>query len=67
MPKTYDKPTFRQYDDPSAQWLKWKRQAAALEHSEIRRHAHVSIDNRHQCRNCFCCAAAEVLAERKEK
>jgi len=30
---------------------------------EVRRHANVSRDNRHRCRECFCCACAEVLRE----
>lgn len=28
---------------------------------ELMRHARVSLDNRHECRECFCCAALHVL------
>jgi hypothetical protein len=59
----YGAPTFLQYDEQQEQWLEWKRQAALLSLAEIRRHASVSRENRHSCRECFCCAAAEVLAE----
>lgn len=61
--QVYGAPTHRQYDDPAEQWAEWKRQAARLPLAEIRRHASVSRDNRHSCRECFCCAAAEVLSE----
>lgn len=43
-----------------------KEQAAILWRSgregvaEVIRHARVSIDNRHKCRECFTCACAEV-------
>lgn len=30
---------------------------------EVKRHASVSTDNRHSCRNCFCCACVAVLEE----
>lgn len=32
-------------------------------YAEVKRHASVSIDNRHRCRDCFCCACVEVLRE----
>lgn len=50
----------------SANWEQWKRDAEKLEDSELRRHAGVSTANRHSCRECFCCAAAEVLTERRK-
>lgn len=28
--------------------------------AEVMRHARVSIDNRHRCNECFCCACVEV-------
>jgi hypothetical protein len=28
---------------------------------ELRRHASISTDNNHRCKNCFCCACVEVL------
>jgi hypothetical protein len=61
--QVYGDPTFQQYEDANEQWLEWKRQSARLPLSEIRRHASVSTDNRHSCRECFCCAAVEVLRE----
>ena len=62
----YDKPTYRVYSDPADQWQEWKRQANALGEAEMARHASVSTSNRHACRECFCCACVEVLAERRE-
>ena len=61
----YDTPTFKQYDDPAEQWLEWKRQAYSLPVAEVQRHAGVSTDNRHSCRDCFCCACVELLDERR--
>lgn len=63
MTDKYGKPTYRQYEDPSDQWLEWKKQAAILPLADLRRHASVSTDNRHRCENCFCCAALAVLQE----
>jgi len=56
-------PTFKQYSTNAQQWAEWRRQVVQLDLSDIRRHAAVSTDNRHQCHDCFCCAAAEVLTE----
>jgi hypothetical protein len=61
----YEKPTYRNYDNNADQWQEWKRQAAILETSELQRHARVSTSNRHSCHDCFCCAAGEVLEERR--
>lgn len=55
----------RRPDGPYSFW-EMKERAARLWESgkdgrrEIMRHAHVSIDNRHKCRECFTCACAEV-------
>jgi hypothetical protein len=59
----YDKPTYRQYDDPREQWIEWKRQANAIGYDEAYRHARVSIDNRHSCHECFCCACVEYCSD----
>lgn len=34
---------------------------------EVRTHARVSIDNRHRCRECFCCACVAVLYDPEER
>jgi len=41
----------------------WKVEARRLTPEELVRHASVSIDNRHKCQECFCCACVEVLQE----
>lgn len=33
--------------------------------TEVQRHARVSLNNRHRCRMCFCCACVEVLKEKQ--
>ncbi len=63
--KKYGAPTWTVYGDNGEQWREWKRQAAELETSELRRHASVPTSNRHECQNCFCCAALETLRERE--
>ncbi len=67
MSTQYPAPTYKAYDDPSRQWQEWKAQAARLPLSDLARHAGVSLDNRHTCRECFCCAAVEVLREQRGK
>jgi len=62
---TYEAPTYKQYADPNEQWLEWKRQANTLPIADLQRHASVSRDNRHACRECFCCAASELLSEKR--
>lgn len=45
----------------------WNNQliaARAMRSLDLRRHAAVSVDNRHRCQDCFCCAAVEVLEAR---
>jgi hypothetical protein len=59
-------PTYRQYDDPREQWAEWKRQANTLPIIDLQRHASVSTGNGHACRDCFCCACVEMLAEKRE-
>jgi len=36
-------------------------------YDEVRRHARVSSENRHRCRECFCCACAAVLYDPVER
>jgi hypothetical protein len=49
--------------DPRCFFAEQKRIARTLPRDEVRRHARVSIDNRHRCQDCFCCACVEVLGE----
>ena len=56
-------PTYRSYDDPAEQWQEWKRQAYTLPLAEVARHAKVSTQNGHRCRECFCCACIEAEDE----
>ncbi len=52
----------RRPDGPYSFW-EMKEQAAILyrkDPSEVLRHAKVSSDNRHRCRECFTCACLEV-------
>ncbi len=67
---TYDKPTYKQYDNNTKQWQEWKRQAHEIRLtqglSEVRRHASVSLQNAHKCHDCFCCACVEYVREQKE-
>jgi len=60
---SYGKPKYRQYTRSCDQWAEWKRQAAVLPVSDIKRHASVSTDNRHSCVECFCCACVAVIEE----
>ena len=41
----------------------WHAERLAID--DLRRHASVSLNNRHRCTSCFCCAALTVL-ERRE-
>lgn len=41
-----------------------KDRARKLSDDELIRHARVSIDNRHRCRECFTCACVAVSRER---
>lgn len=59
-------PTYKAYDEPSEQWLEWKRQANCLSIIDLERHAAVSRDNRHSCQDCFRCAAVELLRDKRE-
>jgi hypothetical protein len=44
-----------------------KRQARQLPPEELSRHAKVSINNNHKCRECFTCACVEVLEQEHSK
>ncbi len=61
----YGAPTWKQQARACDQWREWKSQAARLDTAELRRHASVSTGNAHECVNCFCCAALDVLRERE--
>lgn len=37
-----------------------KREARKLPLADLKRHASVSLDNKHQCKSCFTCACVEV-------
>ncbi len=63
MTATYDPPTYKSYNDNASQWLEWKRQANAIGFDEAKRHASVSLNNRHKCHDCFCCACVEYTRE----
>lgn len=45
------------------QFEQWKEEARKLAKGELHRHASVSRNNRHKCKNCFCCAAMAVEDE----
>lgn len=49
---------------PAPTWENQLREAAKLSDAELRQHALKSTQNRHRCRDCFCCAAATVLEQR---
>lgn len=48
-------------------WNKARSEAFSLPLKELGRHAGVSIDNRHECQDCFCCACAAELRDRIER
>lgn len=48
-------------------WDKARSEAFRLPDDELSRHAHVSIDNRHRCLNCFTCACAAELYDRQRR
>jgi hypothetical protein len=43
------------------------KEARLLSREDLRRHASVSRDNKHRCRDCYTCACLEVLEEREER
>lgn len=45
-------------------WENQQWHAKQLSTEELKRHAAVSIENRHKCQDCFCCACVEELAHR---
>lgn len=46
-------------------WGTMIAEARTLPPEELRRHAHVSIDNRHRCETCFTCACAYVFRRQR--
>lgn len=50
---------------PAPTWTNQLAEAAKLSDSELKRHASVSTNNKHECRDCFCCACVEELKRRK--
>jgi len=44
-------------------WKKSLQRARKLPMEELKRHASVSLNNRHACYDCFCCACALILRE----
>lgn len=46
-------------------WDKAMSEAFRLPDADLKRHASVSLDNRHFCNDCFCCACVVTLAERE--
>lgn len=62
-----DIPNHMQPLQGSHSFARMKEQAAKLYRenpSEVWRHASVSTDNRHRCRQCFTCACLETLQSR---
>jgi hypothetical protein len=47
------------------QFQQWKTEARKLSIADLKRHASVSVRNNHYCHECFCCAALDVLKERR--
>jgi len=46
----------------------WKKQAVRLTDLQLERHCRVArLEGAERCKSCFCCAAEEVLNERKGK
>lgn len=41
------------------------REAAGMSLADLRRHAAVSLQNRHRCNECFTCACVSELERRK--
>lgn len=39
--------------------------AVELPNKEAHAHARVSLENRHHCRECFCCACVDVIRARE--
>lgn len=55
--------TFKDGSCWEQQWSAKLTEARKLSHEKLRWHAGVSLDNHHQCRECFTCACAVVLSE----
>ena len=52
-------------DHSAPTWSNQLWHARRLSTADLRRHAAVSRENRHRCRECFCCAAWTVLEGRQ--
>jgi hypothetical protein len=50
---------------PPSFWKVQLRRAALLPIADLRRHASVSLNNRHTCKDCFCCACVEIIKRRE--
>lgn len=48
-------------------WEKMLEEARKLSRDDLERHASVSRNNRHYCAECFTCACATVLSEKRRK
>ena len=46
------------------QWHQFTEQAKTLSDKEVKRHASVSLDNRHSCVDCFTCACVHEVERR---
>ena len=53
-----------QFDNYMNTFEKMKNVASNYSDAELRRHACVSRDNNHKCRDCFTCACWSVLTDR---
>jgi hypothetical protein len=62
--KAMSKKEYEAYWAPT--WENQLREARLLPDEDLRRHAAVSRNNAHWCRECFCCAALTVLEDRRE-
>lgn len=65
----YGKPEWVLDGNQQHDWLELKRQAidalARKGFPEVERHAQVSIQNKHRCESCYCCACWAILSEIK--
>ena len=48
-------------------WQHMLGYARGLSDTALRHHARVSIDNRHKCKECFCCACVVVQRDRRKE
>lgn len=45
----------------------WKKELEKMDLKEIARHASVSTQNKHYCKECFCCFCYDYLKEIKKE